>query len=446
MKKQLLKKLIMTVAFFASIIITAQQGPVLYDFAGGAQSWVKGFGNGTVVHDPTGGVAMDGALTVAREGNNNANIRRGQGGDDAFIVLDRGVYNFMKIRYKNETAAKSFRIQGFSRAAGTTGAGATWPNEVVGGISFLSPEYNTVYVDLSFIPEGNEVTTLDIYSRVDAGSDPVGSLIVFDEIEFLASIPPASLSGIVQNASFDDLGGSISPFNPANKAYATVVLSSDDKHSGTHSLKHEYTDVTTDTHFVFNDYIHDLGASTSDFIIGSVWVKVVRPSTPGVSPIIDVQGQGRFGTTLVIGDLITKSDPKTTIKTDGTWEQINFEFTPDGPYSTAQFRYGIGGAELQNGDIIYVDDLHAETAVTLTVKENTLEGVSIYPNPASKVVNVSSVNGGDISIHNILGAKVLSEKATSKTHQLNVSSLTSGMYLLRIVSDNKSSTKKLIIN
>ncbi|MDO6760958.1 T9SS type A sorting domain-containing protein [Tamlana sp. 2_MG-2023] len=445
MKARLLKNLTMVTAFFAAITMSAQQGPTLYDFTSGQQNWAKGYGATPVVdHDPTGGVAGDGALTLERNGNNNANIRREQDGDDAFIVLDRAVYNYIKIIVKNETKANQIRIQGTSRESGVTGeTGPAFTAVTLNGVESETSTYKSYYIDITAIPSNHEITTLDIIFR-QLSPDTAGSLVIIDEIEFLTAIPPATLSGLVQNPSFDDLGGSINPFNPASQAWATIAVSSEDVNTGSYSLKHEYSAPSGGTHFVFNDYIHDIGSTTSDHMIASVWVKVVRPSTPGVSPVVDIQGQGRFGTDLVVSNLITVGDNQTTTKTDGTWEQVNFAFTPSAPYSTAQFRYGIDGADLLAGDIVYIDDLHAELSATLTVIKNTLEGVSVYPNPVRETLSIKSPVGSDITIYNVVGATVKTIKSTDALQNVSVSNLRSGLYFVKISNEGKVYQEKII--
>ena len=236
MKTQLLKNLIMVVAFFATITMSAQQGPTLYDFSDGAQGWVKGYGVGTVAHDPVEGETGDGALSLDRlQTNNNANVRRGQGGDDAFIVIDRGVYNFVRIKYKNELAATSFRLQGNSRPSGGTGLGDPITNIVVNGISNLSSTYSEVFVDITSIPAGNEVTRFDILVRGEATSDPSGALIYFDEIEFLETVPDTSTySEFIKNPSFEDPDG-LAQYSGAS-AGASRALTTSEFHDGTQSL------------------------------------------------------------------------------------------------------------------------------------------------------------------------------------------------------------------
>ena len=132
----------------------------------------------------------------------------------------------------------------------------------------------------------------------------------------------------------------------------------------------------------------------------------------------------------------------------GSYETYYLDMTGEAHWNGLLTNFWIGVRQNvgTDSDAAYFDSIELLATNPLSVAENTLTGVSIYPNPANGSVNISSLNGGDISVYSILGARVLTEKSTTKNHQLNVSSLKPGMYLLRIVSDNKSSTKKLIIN
>ncbi|MCW2118194.1 T9SS type A sorting domain-containing protein [Flavobacterium sp. 7A] len=444
MKTELLKKLTFAVVLFAATSMSAQ----LFNFrTGGQQGWAEGFGNagtGVVSYSATGGEVGTGALQLTRA-SNNANF----GYNTALPVpgtqgIDGSVKKYIKIRYKNETLASQFRVQGNSATGAITNTIFPITPSSTGLVG--SGTWTTAYIDMTGVANWtSNINDLDILLRIGYVPAETGSLYI-DNIEFIESIPPASMSGIVQNPGFEDLGGSVAPWSPANQSYANVAVSSAEKHAGSYSLKHTYvaTPATTDpTHFVFNNYIHTLPASTSDFIVASIWVKVVRAG--GVSPTIDIQGQGRTGTTTVVTELSTFSDTKTTTKTDGSWEQVNFSFTPTAPYSTAQFRYGIAVTNLMAGDVIYVDDITATTTANLSTKTSTIEGFGVYPNPATTFVSVTSKNGGLISVYNTLGAEVLADKAVSANYQLNVSGLSSGVYLLKLTSEGKSGITKLVI-
>jgi hypothetical protein len=76
----------------------------------------------------------------------------------------------------------------------------------------------------------------------------------------------------------------------------------------------------------------------------------------------------------------------------------------------------------------------------------TIEGLSLYPNPVSNgKVYISTKNDFDkeIIIFDVLGKKVLQTVMISK--ELNVSNLSSGVYIIKINEKEASATRKLII-
>jgi hypothetical protein len=75
-----------------------------------------------------------------------------------------------------------------------------------------------------------------------------------------------------------------------------------------------------------------------------------------------------------------------------------------------------------------------------------IEGLSLYPNPVSNgKVYITSKNDFDkeIIIFDVLGKKVLQTMLSSR--ELNVSNLTSGVYIIKINEKEASATRKLII-
>ncbi len=80
------------------------------------------------------------------------------------------------------------------------------------------------------------------------------------------------------------------------------------------------------------------------------------------------------------------------------------------------------------------------------VQENTIEGLTFYPNPVTNgKLYISSKNNDDkqITIFDVLGKKVLQTLLTSK--ELNVASLSPGVYFIKIEEGDSSATRKLII-
>ena len=81
-----------------------------------------------------------------------------------------------------------------------------------------------------------------------------------------------------------------------------------------------------------------------------------------------------------------------------------------------------------------------------TQETATIEGLNLYPNPVSNgKVYISTKNDFDkeIIIFDVLGKKVLQTILSSR--ELNVSSLTSGVYIIKINEKEASATRKLII-
>lgn len=82
---------------------------------------------------------------------------------------------------------------------------------------------------------------------------------------------------------------------------------------------------------------------------------------------------------------------------------------------------------------------------SLTQEDISVSNFEIAPNPAKKNITITSSNKPikSIEIFNILGQRVLNETFDpTKSKQININSLYSGMYLIKI---NTQITKRLIV-
>lgn len=93
------------------------------------------------------------------------------------------------------------------------------------------------------------------------------------------------------------------------------------------------------------------------------------------------------------------------------------------------------------------DSFTPENCAILSVEDRLLsENISIFPNPASEFVTIidKDQNEGQISIFSLLGKQVF--QSSGKLNQkINVSSFNKGVYLLNIISEGKTASKKLIV-
>ncbi|PKN97204.1 MAG: hypothetical protein CVU43_17570 [Chloroflexi bacterium HGW-Chloroflexi-5] len=124
----------------------------------------------------------------------------------------------------------------------------------------------------------------------------------------------------------------------------------------------------------------------------------------------------------------------------------------EGEGLTTSFLRGVHFTSPTNGYIVGIDktllkygELTGNNEVTKTLR------FEIYPNPAGKKFGVRSlefgVNGGILEIYDLNGRKLLEKHIPkgSETIKVDVSSLQSGVNFCRLISENKSSTQKIII-
>ena len=71
------------------------------------------------------------------------------------------------------------------------------------------------------------------------------------------------------------------------------------------------------------------------------------------------------------------------------------------------------------------------------------EAFILHPNPVKNVLNIDGLSNKNYSIYDSLG-RLVNSSFLNATNQINVSNLSSGIYLLKIISDEKTIVKKFI--
>ncbi len=146
-------------------------------------------------------------------------------------------------------------------------------------------------------------------------------------------------------------------------------------------------------------------------------------------------------------DLInsTGSDLDDLVPTDGgtgnyivAWQNLSASLTPDTNVQlVVEFRCNAGGESVFLDNIVF----------TGTLGTNDLEGniFAMYPNPANDVITINSHEEGamNVAIFDVLGKEVINTTITSG--DINISQLTSGVYIVKIAQGNNVATKKLVV-
>ncbi|WP_417368945.1 T9SS type A sorting domain-containing protein [Flavobacterium beibuense] len=110
---------------------------------------------------------------------------------------------------------------------------------------------------------------------------------------------------------------------------------------------------------------------------------------------------------------------------------------------TYVFAFHNNSAAVGTGSII-LDNFIATTE--LSTEDFLANQLSIYPNPATDVINVANAqNINDINIVDLNGRIVKSAKFNGASEaQVNISDLSAGMYLMNVSSDQGTTTKKIV--
>ncbi|MGJ8593416.1 MAG: endonuclease [Aquaticitalea sp.] len=104
----------------------------------------------------------------------------------------------------------------------------------------------------------------------------------------------------------------------------------------------------------------------------------------------------------------------------------------------------IDGNSLATNRVVF-DDLSWTCYSNLGVEDFNFSNVKMFPNPAKdNYVTIESNETISAEVFDILGKKVLAQTVSQNQKQINISTLSKGMYLVKLKSDRGSITKKLI--
>lgn len=88
------------------------------------------------------------------------------------------------------------------------------------------------------------------------------------------------------------------------------------------------------------------------------------------------------------------------------------------------------------------------SGIVLGLKDNDIEGFAVYPNPVEGKtfkITTASFTTKTVQIFNVLGKKVYTTEVNGVNNDINVASLNAGIYILKVVEEGKTASKKLII-
>lgn len=272
------------------------------------------------------------------------------------------------------------------------------------------------------LPSGLPLATGNAMEFVGGGDDPV------------ISIPDQGVTGSIYSSFVfkvsDQAGVSI---NSPEYLYSFAKTASDDK-----SLNY-----TSCVYFrKVDDNTFNLGISENNNTTNAVWASNAFAVNQDLFVVIYYDIDGAVSK-MWINPVVDGSEPATTYITDET--------TTSTRNNINRIRINLGSNSKTPG--IILDEIRignswlaVTTNPTAGVSDNAFSsGVKIYPNPAKNFLKIetNNVTVSSISLYNILGKNVYSQNGLLN-NELDISALSSGVYLMQINSDEDFITKKII--
>ncbi|MGB1450458.1 MAG: choice-of-anchor B family protein, partial [Marinirhabdus sp.] len=223
--------------------------------------------------------------------------------------------------------------------------------------------------------------------------------------------------------SYTDIGYTHQGWFTEDLKYFLLGDESDELNVGfnTRTIVFDFTDLDNPTQF-FEYFGPTQAIDHNGYVVGDLYYVANYTAGMRIVDISDIENQNinevaYFDTYL----------PNDQASFDGTWNVYPF---------------------FESGNIVMSGDAGftlVQANEELGVQQTVPQNFELLPNPASNFVKVRSNKGPvtSVSIHNVLGQKVMSEQFTpSLSQNINVGNLKAGMYLVTI---NEKTTKRLII-
>ncbi len=214
------------------------------------------------------------------------------------------------------------------------------------------------------------------------------------------------------------------------------------------------TKETTETHGGSFSAMHiggtkDLGQTIEGVVAGdnytiTIWYKVIEnDATDARIWSYWKNEEGGSVTDAATDDALRGPDGGYLPNNGGAWSK--YEVNVTAPDNATKFYFEL---RTYGGATTYWDDLSFFKNATASVKNNAIEGFATYPNPITNnvfTITSNSTSKKEFAIFNLLGKQVLSSSFSGVKSNVDVSTISAGIYILKVTEGGKTASKKLVI-
>lgn len=145
-----------------------------------------------------------------------------------------------------------------------------------------------------------------------------------------------------------------------------------------------------------------------------------------------------YGTDTDAESMTNELDDHTFTTNTPTENEVSFVPEATGIY---YFGFNVYSNACQNN--VYIDDIAIEEV--LATSDFNASDFKFYPNPVKDVLHLSYTQSiSDVAVYNLLGQKVISNSINANEAAIDMSSLSSGSYIVKITSEDQTKTVKII--
>lgn len=177
----------------------------------------------------------------------------------------------------------------------------------------------------------------------------------------------------------------------------------------------------------------------------------VIPYLVGINP--DSANQGEQVTSLItaVDSRFTLSSPSVSLSFTGNpSEVIDASIVNVLNDSQLEAVFNIPADASAGSWDVHVDDMVLIEGFTV----NLLSGigdpletlVQTFPNPASHLFFIENAAGADVTVFNTMGKNIVAQKITSEMQAIDISQLSPGIYIVRIMMNGNDRVEKLLVN
>ena len=417
------------------------QDDVVFDFntTGDTEGWTNIPSNTTVVSQ------LDGQLHVGSDISN-------YGGTYTTLDLASDDYDFVEITVSSFTGlTNGLQLLNFDSTFSPGTASKT-------NITVADGSTETYLVAIPATPSANNGVILGLGIRVKGNPDP-GAYFSIDNFTIVGAVESTyDESGITKNPSFEDITGSLGNWVEAGGSNITRGISTTEFSEGVQSAEFTFQEnVTSNPPMLYSNNIYtltDLNDNTAE--ITMTWDMKATDVTTNVqvSPRwrMTKSSGGQRVTYPSLSNATTEWASYSTTKplsntcagaTDPVEGTNCFDLE-----SYTDLEVGIAAKGGSAGVVLYIDNIVTTiTASSLGIEEINLQdtaSISLFPNPANDFITVkSSSEIVSMKAVNMLGQIVIIQ--TGNSNNLNISTLSPGLYVLKLIDSKGLKTQKQFI-